>query len=175
MTETCTHVAIKLLSGFSSAELVSAPNYKTLPDVQISIDNRGCLVINAPKIADEQIVTNDLVTLISDTEFEWLGRHDAIINSGGVKLIPEQIEKKLSAVIDCRFFVVGIPDDILGEKLVLLIEGKNSGNVISNKVRNLSNLNKYEIPKEIFFIDQFVETETKKIQRQQTLDLIFKR
>ena len=116
-----------------------------------------------------------MVTLISDTEFEWLGRYDGIINSGGVKLIPEQIEKKLSAVIDCRFFVAGIPDEVLGEKLILIVENDKILEAIINKVRNLSTLNKYEIPKEIFFVDRFIETETKKIQRQKTLDLIFKK
>jgi len=183
MTETSTHIAIKQLNGFSSAELVSAANYKTLPDVQISTDKRGCLVIDAPTISDQQVITNDLVALISDTEFEWLGRYDAIINSGGVKLIPEQIEKKLSAVIDCRFFVAGIPDDVLGEKLVLVIEGDVTssarlpdGHVVEkSQISNLRSLSKYEKPKEIFFVEQFVETETKKIQRQKTLDLIFKK
>ncbi len=63
------------------------------------------------------------LSCISDTEFEWLGRYDSIINSGGVKLIPERIEEKLSAIIKDRFFVAGIPDEILGEKLVLIIEG----------------------------------------------------
>ena len=173
MTETSTHVALKKLNQFSRSKLESNNYYKVLPEVQISIDNRGCLVINAPKISDKQIITNDLVELISDTEFEWLGRYDAIINSGGVKLIPEQIEKKLSAVIDCRFFVAGIRDEVLGEKLILIVENDKILNTILNKIRNISSLNKYEIPKEIFFIDQFVETETKKIQRQKTLDLIF--
>ena len=69
-----------------------------------------------------------MVELISDNEFEWGGRYDSIINSGGVKLIPEKIEEKLSTLIKVRFFVAGIPDESLGEKLVLIIEG----NVISN-------------------------------------------
>ena len=175
MTETSTHVALKKLNQFSSSKLESINYYKVLPDVKISIDKRGCLIINAPTISDKQIVTNDLVTLISDTEFEWLGRYDGIINSGGVKLIPEQIEKKLSAVIDRRFFVAGIPDEVFGEKLILIVENDKILEAIPNKVRNLSTLNKYEIPKEIFFVDQFIETGTKKIQRQKTLDLIFKK
>ncbi len=176
MTETSTHIALKLLSGFSSDELVSALNYKTLPDVQISIDNRGCLVINAPKISDKLIVTNDLVALISGTEFEWLGRYDTIINSGGVKLIPEQIEEKLSHIIKTRFFVTGIPDDVLGEKLVLVIEGDVTSSAFQkSQISNLRSMSKYETPKEIYFVEQFVETETKKIQRQKTLDLIFKK
>ena len=174
MTETITHIAIKPLTGFSSAELVSAPNYKILPDVKVKIDNRGCLVINAPKISENPIITNDIVELISETEFKWLGRYDNVINSGGIKLIPEQIEKKLSMVISNRFFVAGVADETLGQKLVLVIESENSDHVISNKVRNLNTLKKFEVPKEIYFIEQFIETESKKIQRQETLDLIMK-
>lgn len=193
MTETITHVALKKLNQYSGCELGSVSNYKVLPNVQISIDNRGCLVIEAPKIADKPIVTNDLAELISDNEFKWLGRYDSIINSGGIKLIPEQIEKKLSAVIDCRFFVAGIPDELLGEKLVLVVEDENyvlNDEIATSrrigirndeqirdlklKIENLNSLHKYEMPKEIFFIDQFIETETKKIQRRQTLDLIFR-
>ena len=57
---------------------------------------------------------------------------------------------------------------------MLVIESENSDHVISNKVRNLNTLKKFEVPKEIYFIEQFIETESKKIQRQQTLDLIMK-
>jgi len=147
--------------------------YNTLPNVKISTDTRGCLVIDAPGISDTKIITKDMVELISDTEFQWLGRYDTIINSGGIKLIPEQIEKKLAAVIDSRFFVAGIPDKLLGEKLVLIVESENSDDDILNKVKNLTALSKYEIPKKIFYIPEFIETGTKKIQRRQTLDLIF--
>jgi O-succinylbenzoic acid--CoA ligase len=171
-------------------------NYNTLPNIKISIDKRNCLIIDAPKVSDTQIITNDIVDLISKTKFKWLGRYDNIINSGGVKLIPEQIEKKLSVVIDHRFFVVGIPDEILGEKLVLIVENinydlndeiatsrqkrirndkyiQNFKSKISSEISGLKQLSKYEIPKEIYILKKFVETETKKIQRQQTLDLIF--
>jgi len=183
MTETITHIAIKPLNNFDNVisnecekSIFSRTEfyYNILPNVKISKDVRDCLIIDAPKVSDKQIITNDVVKLISDTEFEWLGRYDTIINSGGVKLIPEQIEKKLAAVIDKRFFVAGIPDELLGEKMVLIIEDEKSDNVISNKVKNLNTLDKFEVPKEIFFIKKFVETDTKKIQRQKTLDLIFK-
>jgi O-succinylbenzoic acid--CoA ligase len=86
----------------------------------------NCLVIDAPKISQEQIVTNDLVELINDHQFILLGRIDNVVNSGGIKLIPEQIEEKLSHGIHSRFFVGGIADAVLGEKLVLVIEGKSN-------------------------------------------------
>ncbi len=180
MTETITHIAVKPLNNF---EVISTPSssgekshYQVLPNISISKDSRGCLVINAPSVSDEQIITNDVVEIISETEFKWLGRYDNIINSGGVKLIPEQIEEKLSAVINCRFFVSGIPDEILGEKLILVIEraviSNKERNLITSQISNLKSLTKYETPKDIYFLPKFADTETKKIQRQQTLDLI---
>ncbi len=175
MTETITHVAVKKLNH-RHAELVSASHhYNTLPNVTVSKDDRGCLVIQAPEVADEVVATNDLVEIISSKEFKWLGRYDHIINSGGIKLIPEQIEKKISPIINHRFLVAGIPDEVLGEKLVIVIESEKSDTVILNEVKNLSSLTKYEIPKEIYFIPKFIETETKKIQRQKTLDLLVRK
>ena len=63
--------------------------FKTLPDIFVSQDDRGCLVIKSPHLSKQPIVTNDIVKLYSDTEFEWLGRFDNVINSGGVKIFPE--------------------------------------------------------------------------------------
>jgi O-succinylbenzoic acid--CoA ligase len=185
MTETITHIAVKKLNkhaslrgritkhSFNENETPSLKNgnittfYQTLPDVTIYIDKRNCLVIDAPKVSDEIIFTNDVVQLISDTQFEWLGRFDNVINSGGIKLHPEKIEEKLSNIITNRFFVTGIPDETLGEKLVLIVEGKKQA--INYKSLGFS---KFETPKEIYFLEQFVETPTKKIQRKKTLDLL---
>jgi len=174
MTETITHIAIKKLNHVENLDLKGKSYYNTLPNIQIFKDHRGCLVIVAPQLSETRIVTNDMVDLISDNEFEWLGRYDTVINSGGIKLIPEQIEEKLALIISQRFFVTGLSDELLGEKLVLIIEGKNKNlKDVQSKISHLKSLLKYENPKEIYFIEQFVETETKKIQRQKTLDLIF--
>ena len=185
MTETITHIAVKKLNKHVSLKEIVKNNsfideninslkdasinafYQILPDVTIYKDKRDCLVIDAPKVSDEIIFTNDVVQLISDNEFEWLGRFDNVINSGGIKLHPEKIEEKFSNIIMNRFFVSGIPDEKLGEKLVLIIEGKK--HVI--KYKNLG-LSKFETPKKVYFLEQFVETETKKIQRKKTLDLL---
>jgi O-succinylbenzoic acid--CoA ligase len=126
-------------------------------------------VIKAPKITDDIIFTNDVVQLISDKQFNWLGRFDNVINSGGIKLQPEVIENKLSNVLTNRFFVNGFPDEYLGEKLVLIIEGKET------KINfTKSNLTKYEVPKTIYFLDKFIETETGKVNRKQTKLLLEK-
>ncbi|MBL4604361.1 MAG: AMP-binding protein [Flavobacteriaceae bacterium] len=174
MTETITHIAVKKLNHHLSLQgsITKQSHYLTLPNVSISTDNRNCLVISAPKVSSEEIITNDVVEIISENEFLWKGRYDNVINSGGIKLYPEEIEKKLSPYLSTRFFVTGIPDDILGEKLVLIIEGKENM-IISAEVKNLKNiLSKFETPKDVFFIAGFVETETGKIQRKETFELI---
>ncbi len=168
MTETITHIAVKKLNFILGD--VEKSNYKILPNIKISIDHRGCLVIDAPTISTEKVVTNDLVELISPTEFKWLGRIDNVINSGAIKLIPEQIEEKLARIIKNRFFVTGIFDDLLGEKLILIYEGSKKFDLLK-EIQNLQTLSIYEIPKEIYYLENFIETETNKIDRTKTLGL----
>lgn len=157
MTETVTHVALKKVGNKS---------FRVLPNVKISIDNRNCLVINAPQLNPEELITNDVVDLISESEFIWKGRIDNVVNSGGIKLFPEEIEEKLVNKIHSRFFVAGIPDEVFNEKLVLFIEGKE----FKLDASIFDKLDKYEKPKGIFFIDKFPETETGKIKRKEIVN-----
>ena len=179
MTETITHIAVKKLNNFGLPKGNATNNtcYKTLPNTTIYKDERNCLVIKNTSISDKVIFTNDVVALISDTQFKWLGRFDNVINSGGIKLYPEKIEADLSKIIRQRFFVAGIKDEKLGEKLVLLIESAGDKSIkltdqLNSEMKNSKLFSKFEIPKEIHFIDRFAETETKKIQRKKTMDLI---
>ena len=164
MTETITHAAVKKIP-----EAGRSRNFTALPHVCFSVDDRGCLIIDAPKVANKPVVTNDLVRLVSDTEFEWLGRYDNIINSGSIKLVPEQIEAKLMQIIDDRFFVAGIPDERLGQKLVLAVEGKVDTENLLTRIKSLHTLQKFEVPKEIFQVPKFVETGNGKVSRGETV------
>ncbi|RZK10904.1 MAG: long-chain fatty acid--CoA ligase [Flavobacterium sp.] len=157
MTETVSHIA---------AKNVGEKSFTVLPNVTVDKDERGCLVIHAPNISESPIVTNDLVDLISDTEFIFLGRLDNVINSGGIKFSPEMIEEKLTKKIsDRRFFIAGVPDADLGEKLILVIEGEQYD--LPEKL--FDKLDKYEKPKEVVFIPQFKETGNGKIIRKDSL------
>ncbi|OWP84382.1 O-succinylbenzoic acid--CoA ligase [Flavobacterium davisii] len=156
MTETVTHIALKK---------IGTKNFKLLPGVVIEQDNRGCLVINAPNINEEILVTNDLIELVSDSEFIWKGRVDNVVNSGGIKLFPEQIEAKLIPKIKEHFFFYGLPDQKFGEKLVLVIEGETYE--LDSSI--FEELSLYEVPKQIIFIAKFEETETGKIKRKETM------
>lgn len=171
MTETVSHIAIRSLSGSDKSDL-----YKAMGDAKFSTDDRDCLRIEAPAILNEPLLTNDVVELISEREFIWKGRFDSVVNSGGIKLFPEQIEKKLETIIPVPFFMAGVPDDHLGQKLVLIIESKELSEDckcdLSDKMKSL--LNKYEQAREIFYVSKFRRTATGKIQRKATLSrLIF--
>jgi O-succinylbenzoic acid--CoA ligase len=156
MTETITHIA---------AKRVGESAFSVLPNVKVTQDDRHCLVIDAHTISGEKIVTNDLAELISDTQFVWKGRFDNVINSGGIKLIPEQIEEKLATSISNCFFVYGQADELLGEKLVLYVEGESMP--IDESV--FEALDKYERPKEIVFVPEFKRTATGKVIRDQSI------
>jgi len=161
MTETITHIAAKKIGENA---------FTVLPNVKVSIDDRHCLVIDAKNISKDKIVTNDIVNLISDTQFSWEGRIDNVINSGGVKLMPERIEDKLSTLIPRRYFVSGQADETLGQKVVLYVEGEPM--VIEESV--FAVLDKFEKPKEVVFIPKFNETATGKIMRTESIKSIEK-
>ncbi|MCK5400295.1 MAG: AMP-binding protein [Flavobacteriaceae bacterium] len=163
MTETVTHIAIKPLNHFNEESY-----FRLLPEISISVDERDCLIVDAPRLNSKTIVTNDIVKLHSKTEFEVLGRFDNMINSGGIKLFPEQIEAKLAAKMSQRFFIASKKDKTLGDKLILVLEGKS--NVINTDIFN--DLDTYEIPKHIYAVTHFKETSTGKILRAETLKLL---
>lgn len=168
MTETVSHIAVRKLNNFRKNQSLSTSYFKTLPSIKISQDNRHCLIISAPKISNEQIVTNDIVRMHSDKEFEWLGRYDNVINSGGIKIFPEALEKKIEDKLSSRFFITSEEDKTFGEKVILVIEGEKT-EIPSSFFQNLD---EYEIPKHIYFVPKFSETVNGKIQRLQTLKLI---
>ena len=157
MTETITHIA---------AKRVGEKVFTVLPHVTISYDDRNCLVIHAPHIiAEETVITNDLVELVNENQFKFLGRIDNIINSGGVKIMPEQVEHKLSRLLNQRYFIASKEDAELGEKVVLVVEGESYD--IDKAIFDV--LDKYERPKEILFVPKFKETENGKILRKESL------
>jgi o-succinylbenzoate---CoA ligase len=170
MTETCSHIAAKRLNPPKKKK--SWRPFKLMPDVSIAQDDRGCLIIKAPKILDDEIITNDVVEIVTYKKFLWKGRYDNVINSGGIKLFPEQIEQKINKVLDRRFFVTAMPDDSLGQKLVLFVEDDFSEDTLTQlqqTINNIKALDKYQKPKKIYLIEKFEETPNGKIHRENTL------
>lgn len=152
MTETCSHIALRKLNGKDVSEY-----FEILNGVSINLDERNCLKIKASALTENELITNDVVELKGEKHFKWLGRYDNVINSAGIKIFPEQVEKKIEPLLDRRFFIGALPDEVLNQKLVLIIEGTEFAN---DELLQLHNnlgkfLNKFEKPKEILFYPQF--------------------
>lgn len=156
MTETISHIAMRKLNHPLENE------FHCLPGIEISEIEQN-LIIEAPQIGVHRLQTNDVIERISQTSFRWLGRSDFVINSGGIKLHPEQIESKLAQIIAFPFFVFGEKDAQLGEKLILLIEHESSLELTKTRFKEV--LPPYSIPKEIRYVNQFTFTESGKINR----------
>ena len=162
LTETYSHVALQNLSAGETY-------YTAVDHVRFSMHG-DALVIHAPHIGIEKLITRDCVDLKSSTQFLWKGRSDNVINSGGIKLHPEQIEKALSAIISVPFFVFGKPDKRLGQSLSIVFEG-HLPNDIETMVLSFDTLSKYEKPKDYFVLSQFIR-KNGKILRNQTIKKI---
>jgi O-succinylbenzoic acid--CoA ligase len=158
MTETVSHIAMRSIKLYDKG-------FQLLPNVKISVDERQCLVVEASDVNDQKLVTNDLVEVDSHNRFTIKGRYDNIINSGGVKLVPEIIESKLQNQIQFDFIISSKADEVLGQKLVLVLESKNREAFIDP---DYSILKRFEIPKELVFIDEFPRTESGKLHRIKT-------
>ena len=161
MTETVSHVALSKIGR------ETRPVYTAMRGVRFSLDNRGCLVISAPHLSEENVVTNDVAELISDMSFVWKGRFDNVINTGGVKVHPEVVEDSLRGLIDRRFYVMAEPDVKFGEIVVLKIEGSPLSDDLLRKLQSdmARRLSKFERPKKILFLAKFRETDSGKVIR----------
>ena len=172
MSETLSHIALKQISPVQE-------NYFTIfNDVEISVDERNCLKIYAPKLNPEILQTNDIVELMhfdsaqgDKKQFKFLGRFDNVINSGGVKIFAEELENLVKKHIDKDLVFLGKPDETLGEKLVLVVEGEKDEN-LKSEILNLKFENKFHIPKEVLFLEKFPRAENGKVLRKEILKLI---
>lgn len=170
MTETVSHIALKLLNTDRSTHA-----FNVLPGVSCTTDSRSCLVINGAVTGDVDVVTNDIVEFINPSSFVWKGRFDDMINSGGIKIFPEEIDASIHqemslAYPHCAFFTFGIPDDVLGQKLVLFVEAANPNSHddmgLLEKLKKI--LPRYHSPRRIVFSVAFQRTHTGKIKKKET-------
>ena len=149
MTETITHIAARNLS-------IGEKEFTTLPGIEIG-KRDNCLFIKPNHLSIEMVQTNDIVELTDKNKFLIIGRRDFIINSGGVKLNPEAIEKKLSKYISADFVISSIDNVEFGEIVVLVFKK----NIPIGYQSSFKCLEKYEIPKDVLVIDNFPETNGK--------------
>lgn len=162
MTETLSHIALRRVNGAKAQA-----DYQPLKGVNISQDPRGCLCIDAPHLCAERIISNDLVS-INNNGFQLLGRYDNLINSGGVKLSPEVLEKRIAHLFSQPFVLTGVVDEKLGQKLVLVIEAKaNKVNPQQLLQQSQQILTGFAKPKAVYLLDTLPTNANGKLLRRQ--------
>ncbi|HLF35740.1 MAG TPA: AMP-binding protein [Cyclobacteriaceae bacterium] len=173
MAETLSHIALKKLNGKGKSNV-----YETIGDITVSIAPDGCLAVKAPHLSEDKIITRDIVQLIDDRHFVWKGRADNMINSGGIKIQLEELETEIEKILDStgihvNFFITSVPDDILGEKVIMLIEDPGDlypGEVVIKTLKE--KLKKYHLPRDIYRFRDFRYTENGKLDRLNTRKLL---
>ena len=166
MTETVSHVALRRLNGDARQD-----DYQVLPGIEFGIDARNCLSLRGAVTNDELVQTNDLVEITSLNTFHWLGRFDSVINSGGVKISLDKMDRVVGEVLQgmdvaSDFFCWHEPDEKLGQKLVLFLEHGPSFLKTERLLEKISNrVKRYETPKAVYFAKPFKRTPTAKIDK----------
>ena len=161
MTETLSHIALRRLSGPEASDW-----YIPFPSVKVSLSEDGCLVIDAPEVCPECLVTNDIAE-ISPQGFRILGRKDNVICSGGIKIQIEEVESRLRPFLRVPYLISKRPDPKFGEVSVLLTEGSiDEARQICERI-----LPKYYLPRHYLHVDRIPLTETGKPARQQAAQL----
>lgn len=170
MSETLSHIALKQIYP------VSEEYFSVFKGIEIALDERRCLKISAPEIHPEILQTNDLVELKDDRHFKFLGRIDNVINSGGLKIHPEELESLLHRYIPREAAFLGVNDEKLGQKLVLVIEGSENDVLklqLNEALKEIEKiLSKNHLPKTIHFIPVFPRIPNGKLNREELLHLL---
>ena len=161
MTETLTHIAVRKIG-----EQIYHSIYK---DCTFSVDENNCLCIELPFISNERIITKDLVELINHQSFVWKGRLDNVINTGGIKLYAEEIEKKLlkaELLKEGTFYISSHQDNIFGQVPVIVLLNATIDIEVAELLTTINQLlNKHELIKHVLFFDKFEYTKTGKLKR----------
>lgn len=176
MTETLSHIALRRINGDEPSEW-----YQPFDSVHISQTEEGCLVIDAPQVCAETLVTNDIVEIepyiynkVEKLRFRIKGRKDNVICSGGIKIQIEEVETLLKPHLEKPFMLAKKKDGKFGEIAVLLSEDEDIKRVEATVRRLLSDESekssdhkkyKYWIPKEFRYVEHLPLTETGKPKR----------
>ena len=179
MTETLSHIALRRINGAEASEW-----YQPFDSVKISQTEEGCLVIDAPLVCAETLVTNDIVEIesyiynkVEKLRFRIKGRKDNVICSGGIKIQIEEVEALLKPHLEKPFMIAKKKDEKFGEIAVLLTEDEDlkkveatirrllSGKSDDSNKSSESKSHKYWIPREFRYVEHLPLTETGKPKR----------
>ena len=122
LSEAITHVATRKIQSINDLNTPFTP----LPTATIDVDERGCAVLNVPSREVHALATNDCINMHPDGRFDWLGRADDVVNSGGVLVHPRLIERTFESIMPSwvsDWAAFGREDQRLGEAMILKIDG----------------------------------------------------
>ncbi|MEC5393845.1 AMP-binding protein [Bergeyella sp. RCAD1439] len=165
MTETLSHIALKAIYPKDDG------CFSVLEGVAVDLDDRGCLVVDAPALAEGRLHTNDLVKMEEAGRFRFLGRVDHVINSGGAKISPEVLEAVVRRYVSNEVLFVGERDEILGQRLVLVVEGERNAE-LCKVIEGIAFGKSFHRPKRVVFLPVFPRTPNGKVDRRAVLDLL---
>ena len=138
--------------------------YTPFPDVSVSLNGEGCLVIDAPGVCAQRLVTNDCAELHPDgRRFRIIGRKDNVINSGGIKIHAEEVEQMLRPHLSMPFIITKATDPKFGEVVALVYEEDSCGESIQSICQSV--LPKYWQPRRYLPVAHILTTETGKPRR----------
>ncbi len=165
MTETLSHIALRRLSGEEASEW-----YEAFPSVSLSQTDDGCLVVDAPLVCAERLVTNDIVVFdgVSDRRFRVMGRKDNVICTGGIKVQAEEVERLLRAHMRVPYYITKAADKKYGEVVAIVVERRKGDKEPTQEgmqriFRTL--LPPYWQPRKVRFVDRLPMTATGKVIR----------
>jgi fatty-acyl-CoA synthase len=118
--------------------------------------------------ADGWLHTGDLSIMRPDGYFRITGRAKDMISRGGEKIYPREIEEFLHQhpkVADV--YVVGLPDERLGESVLAWVKLKNGHAATAEEFREFcrDKIAYFKIPRQIRFVDSFPMTANGKVQK----------
>ena len=119
-------------------------------------DTKGTAAV----IRNGWLFTGDMGTTDEEGYIFVTGRSKNIIKSGGYRISPYEVESEILSLANISGCVVlGIPDDLMGEAVVAIVQtGSDSDNSISPE-EILAHCNRrlppYKVPQKIVFMDQF--------------------
>ncbi len=158
MTETLSHIALRRLNGSEASCW-----YTPFESVDVSVNEDGCLVIDAQKVSDSRIITNDIAEIGKDgRHFRILGRKDNVIDSGGIKIQIEEVEALLKKYLTVPYVITKKSDHKFGEVVAILVESDDI-----EKIKKLceDNMPKYWQPKIYISVKEIPRTQTGKPAR----------
>ena len=167
MTETMSHIALRRINGAEADRF-----YTPLPGVKLSLSDEQTLIIDAPWVTETPVITNDIAELHADSTFRIIGRSDNVINTGGIKVQTEEVERILRPHMTGNFAITSLPHPKLGEAIVLLIEPAADAGAVREAVKKL--LPRYQQPLHILTVDAIPLTGSGKTDRTATKNLAMK-